>query len=65
MEHEVVGNDVKVTIGELGIFRHTVGKMNIEVLLNGAMVGIAHHGPAGIDAPHFGIGEPFLVGRGR
>ena len=60
MEHDVVGNDVEVIVGEFAVFRQSLRKMHFNAQVSGAHVRKPHHRRPAINAPHFGIGEALL-----
>ena len=54
---DIAGDDVEVSVGEIGVFRQAPGKMHFSSEVDGPHVGIAHHGAADVDAPDLGVGK--------
>ena len=54
-----------MVIRELRVLGHALREIDTDAEANRPHVAIAQHGRAGIDAPHFGIGEPLFQRDGQ
>ena len=64
VEQNLGGDDIEVIVRELGILGQALGEVDVDAEIRSPHMGIAHHRSTDVDAPYFGVGEPFLERHG-